>query len=193
LQEVVKSKRQRGGRLTGTEGAQRETGSLRRLLVFSWGHRTQRWIKRAGNVEDHSPLRASLPERHSGRQIAARFDTESEPSLRLLALTYGGSLSFEVKREKGKGKVRTNHVYFLCRTLFSKQPQLNRLSSSTAPPHRAVQKSSIPVKLSKLPIGEANSKFRELPSRDGILADEVSSTLYGLRFFNVGTYRSPSL
>ena len=30
--------------LRGTDRALSHTGSLRRLLVFSWGHHTQRWI-----------------------------------------------------------------------------------------------------------------------------------------------------
>jgi hypothetical protein len=76
------------------------SGSLRRLLVFSWGHRTQRWINWRERCLSH--LLFAAPGRTAG--TADGFDgstrnlkTESEPSLRLLALTYGGSLS---KRKK---------------------------------------------------------------------------------------------
>jgi len=64
--------------------------------VFSWGHHAQRWINWRERSLGH--LLFTDPGRTAG--TADGFDgctrnlrTESEPSLRLLALTYGGSLS----------------------------------------------------------------------------------------------------
>ena len=71
------------------------SGSLRRLLVFSWGHRTQRWInwreRRLSHLFTAPGRTAGTGDGFDG--CTRNLKTESEPSLRLLALTYGGSLS----------------------------------------------------------------------------------------------------
>ena len=67
---------------------------LETLSVFSRSHRTQCRMIRACNVDaiflQHSGQYAGKVDCH----LACATLTESEPSLRLLALTYGGSLSF---------------------------------------------------------------------------------------------------
>lgn len=60
-------------------------------MVFSWGHRTQRRI--TGTREVKGTLQPLLAARRRKSGLGPAVETESEPSLRLLALKCDGPLS----------------------------------------------------------------------------------------------------
>src|SRR6185369_10267457 len=73
-------------RRRGTNGALRYPGSLRHMLVFSLGHCTQRRINSRGLRRSALIVSGSSPDQSSSDEHA-QLQTESEPSLRLLALS----------------------------------------------------------------------------------------------------------